>query len=46
MTAIFKILCNHIEPLKTYGFLIGEIETKKKNGEFTMKIKNKLGLKA
>lgn len=46
MTAIFKILCDHIEPLKPYGFLIGEIETKKKNGEFIMKTKNKLGLKA
>ena len=27
--AIFKILCSHIEPLKPYGFLIGEIETGK-----------------
>ena len=27
MTAIFKILCDHVEPLKPYGFLIGEIET-------------------
>jgi predicted PurR-regulated permease PerM len=29
MTAIFKIICDHIEPLKPYGFLIGEIESEK-----------------
>jgi predicted PurR-regulated permease PerM len=29
LTAIFKIVCDHIEPLKPYGFLIGEI----KNGK-------------
>jgi predicted PurR-regulated permease PerM len=29
MTAIFKIICDYVEPLKPYGFLIGEIETKK-----------------
>ena len=46
MTAIIKILCDHIEPLKPYGFLIGEIETKKKNGGLIRKIKNKLGSKA
>lgn len=27
LTAIFKIICDHIEPLKPYGFLIGEIDT-------------------
>lgn len=26
LTAILKIICDHIEPLKPYGFLIGEIE--------------------
>jgi predicted PurR-regulated permease PerM len=26
LTAIFKIICDHIEPLKPYGFLIGEIK--------------------
>lgn len=46
ITAIIKILCDHIEPLKPYGFLIGEIETKKKNGGLIRKIKNKLGSKA
>jgi predicted PurR-regulated permease PerM len=30
LTAIFKIICDHIEPLKPYGFLIGEIQTSKK----------------
>ena len=29
LTAMFKIVCDHIEPLKAYGFLIGEIESKK-----------------
>jgi predicted PurR-regulated permease PerM len=26
LTAIFKIVCDHIEPLKPYGFLVGEIK--------------------
>jgi predicted PurR-regulated permease PerM len=38
--AIFKILCDHIEPLKPYGFLIGEIETNKSEGSIIEKIKN------
>lgn len=46
ITAIFKIICDHIEPLKPYGFLIGEIVTVKKGGRFIRKIKNSLGLKA
>jgi predicted PurR-regulated permease PerM len=29
LTAIFKIICDHIDPLKPYGFLVGEI----KNGK-------------
>lgn len=29
LTAIFKIICDHIEPLKPYGFLIGEIKNHK-----------------
>ena len=40
MTAIFKILCDHIEPLKPYGFLIGEIETGQSNVGIIKKIKN------
>ena len=46
ITAIFKIICDHIEPLKPYGFLIGEIKTERKDGRFITKIKNNWGLKA
>lgn len=42
LTAMFKIVCDHIEPLKPYGFLIGEIEIKKAEKSFIKKIKNKL----
>lgn len=45
LTAIFKIVCDHIEPLKPYGFLIGEIENKKKEIAFREKIRAKLSLK-
>ena len=31
ITAIFKITCDHIESLKPFGFLIGEIKKNKKN---------------
>ncbi len=31
LIAMVKIACDHIEPLKPYGFLIGEIESKRKN---------------
>ncbi|HSN49192.1 MAG TPA: AI-2E family transporter [Flavobacterium sp.] len=41
MIAIFKIVCDHIEPLKPYGFLIGDIETKRKELGFIKKIKSK-----
>ena len=27
--AMVKIICDHVDPLKPYGFLIGEIKTKK-----------------
>lgn len=30
--AIFKIVCDHVEPLKPYGYLIGEDKEKKKSG--------------
>jgi predicted PurR-regulated permease PerM len=33
ITAIFKIVCDHIEPLKPYSFLIGEIKNEPKNLE-------------
>ena len=38
--AIFKIVCDHIESLKPYGFLIGDIETERKELNF-IKIKKK-----
>lgn len=41
MIAIFKIVCDHIEPLKPYGFLIGEIETKRNELGFIKIIKRK-----
>ncbi len=44
LTAMFKIVCDHIEPLKPYGFLIGEIETSKKDSGFVEKLKSKLKL--
>lgn len=34
LTAILKIICDHIEPLKPYGFLIGNIETDHKKKAF------------
>jgi predicted PurR-regulated permease PerM len=40
LLAIFKILCDHIEPLKSYGFLIGEIETKKSDKGIVEKMKS------
>ncbi|TRX31911.1 AI-2E family transporter [Flavobacterium sp. ZT3R18] len=43
LTAMLKIICDHIEPLKPYGFLIGEIELKKTaNFSFFKKIKGLL----
>ncbi|WP_435353087.1 AI-2E family transporter [Emticicia sp. SJ17W-69] len=40
LTAILKIIFDHIEPLKPYGFLIGELETEKNETSFMKKIKN------
>lgn len=34
LTGMLKIVCDHIEPLKPYGFLIGEIKTEKSTGRF------------
>ncbi|MES2795886.1 MAG: AI-2E family transporter [Bacteroidota bacterium] len=39
MTAIIKIICDHIEQLKPYGFLIGEPETEKNENSIVKKIK-------
>ena len=36
---IVKIICDHIEPLKPYGFLIGEEKKSKKKGGIIEKIK-------
>jgi predicted PurR-regulated permease PerM len=35
LTGMLKIVCDHIEPLKPYGFLIGDI-TKRKHSRFKM----------
>lgn len=39
LIAMFKIVCDHIEPLKPYGFLIGKIETVKGESGVIKKIK-------
>jgi predicted PurR-regulated permease PerM len=39
LTAMFKIVCDHIEPLKPYGFLIGEIVAPKKEIGIVEKLK-------
>ncbi|PJA06145.1 MAG: hypothetical protein COX70_10240 [Flavobacteriales bacterium CG_4_10_14_0_2_um_filter_32_8] len=39
LIAMFKIVCNHVESLKPYGFLIGEIEIIKKEPVLIKKIK-------
>ncbi len=38
LTAMFKIVCDNVESLKPYGFLIGEIEEIKKSPNFLQKI--------
>ena len=38
LMAMFKIICDHIEPLKPYGFLIGEVEVGKKESGFQKKL--------
>jgi predicted PurR-regulated permease PerM len=45
LTAIFKIICDHIDFLKPYGFLIGEIKTSKNKSVFVEKLKTKLKIK-
>ncbi|PMD91641.1 AI-2E family transporter [Siphonobacter sp. BAB-5405] len=44
LLGIVKIICDHIEPLKPYGFLIGE-EPKKKESNFMDKVKGWFGKK-
>lgn len=45
LTAMIKIVCDHIEPLKPYGFLIGEIDLLKKEIGLLDRIKKKLKIK-
>jgi predicted PurR-regulated permease PerM len=40
LTAIFKIICDHIEVMKPYGFLIGEIECSTKKKSLVLRIKH------
>lgn len=40
--AILKVILDHIEPLKPYGFLIGELERDKEKLPFHKKLKHKL----
>ena len=42
LTAILKIICDHIEPLKPYGFLIGEITVPKKREDILESLKSYL----
>ena len=42
LIAMFKIVCDHIEPLKPYGFLIGEIKTAKRKPGFISKTINRI----
>ncbi|MEI6755111.1 MAG: AI-2E family transporter [Paludibacter sp.] len=44
LIGMFKIVCDHIDSLKPYGFLIGEIENKKGNG-LLQKLKNRFIIK-
>ena len=45
LIAMFKIVCDHIGPLKPYGFLIGEIDTKKRAPGFIEKIISRISKK-
>ena len=40
LMAMFKIVCHHIESLKPYGYLIGEVETVKSEPGYIKKIIN------
>ena len=45
LTAMFKIVCDHIESLKPYGYLIGEIESSKNEIGFVEKLKKSVKIK-
>jgi predicted PurR-regulated permease PerM len=40
LIAMFKIVCDHVESLKPYGFLIGKVETEKKESVLIKSIKS------
>ncbi len=40
LIAMFKIVCDHIESLKPYGFLIGEVVTRKRKSDYDNKTKS------
>ncbi|MCP9768675.1 AI-2E family transporter [Lacihabitans sp. LS3-19] len=42
ITAMIKIVCDHVEPLKPYGFLIGDLSSKKKREGRFNRVFNKL----
>ena len=42
LLAIFKIICDHIDSLKPYGFLIGEITVPKKRDDILQSLKSYL----
>jgi predicted PurR-regulated permease PerM len=44
LIGMFKIICDHIESLKPYGFLIGEVVTKRKESAFMKKTKGWFGV--
>ncbi|HLO45421.1 MAG TPA: AI-2E family transporter [Leadbetterella sp.] len=46
VAAMMKIVCDHIEPLKPYGFLIGEMDTQEKSDQKVKNIFKKIITKA
>jgi predicted PurR-regulated permease PerM len=42
ITAMIKIVCDHVEPLKPYGFLIGDLSSKKKTDGYTARFLKKI----
>lgn len=45
MLGIFKIICDHVDSLKPYGFLIGQEKKAKKENKLVSKFKNHLNKK-
>ena len=43
LLGVFKIICDHINPLKPIGYLIGETRSGKKDSPFMQKIKSLFG---